>query len=490
MAKPIIDKTTRLIYEEIARRPPLFSPEKFCFPEQIKFIRDPSKYKVAVCSRRAGKTIACAVDLLETAINHPKAASLYITLSRLNAKRIIWSEILEINRTYGLGGVPNETELSIRFNNGHIIYFSGAKDKTEVEKYRGFPLVKVYIDEAQAFRPYIEQLIDDVLSKSLFDYDGTLCLTGTPAPIPVGYFYTQSKNSTWSAHHWTMVQNPHLQRKSGKTAMELILQDCKRMGVSVHDPKIQRECFGKWVTDSSSLVFRYDDDLNHYPDFIPTYPSYVIGVDLGFNDADAIAVIGWNQAYNLPGKPGKPSATYLVHEKAIAKQGITELAHELDHLIKKYSPIAIVMDAGGLGKKIVEELKKRYGLPIKPAEKARKFEYIELLNDALRNQLFLAKKDGIFANDTRLVEWDKSKAHGDKLVISDTYHSDIADAVLYAFRESLHYISVDKKEESKYGTATWFEEQEQEFIRTLEDQLRADTDDPINWSTGFDDGEF
>ena len=488
--KDSIDKKTRKLLEEIAKRPPLFSPEKFCFAEQIKFIRDPAKYKVAVCSRRAGKTIACAVDLLDTAIRSPKSASLYITLSRLNAKRIIWSEILEINRTYGLGGIPNETELSIRFANGHILYLSGAKDKTEVEKYRGFPLVKVYIDEAQAFRPYIEQLIDDVLSKSLFDYDGTLCLTGTPSPIPVGYFYEQSKNSTWSSHHWTMMQNPHLHRKSGKTAMELILQDCKRMGVAVSDPKIQRECFGKWVTDSSSLVFKYDDDLNHYHDFVPTYPSYVIGVDLGFNDADALAVIGWNQAFNTPGNPGKPSPTYLVHEKTIAKQGITELAIQLDELIKKYNPIAIVMDSGGLGKKIVEELRRRYGLPIKAAEKARKFEYIELLNDALRNQLFLAKRTGIFANDTKLIEWDKSKAHGDRLYISDTYHSDIADAVLYAFRESLHYISVDKKEEQPYGTASWFEEQEKEFIATLEARLREDEDDPITWRSGFDDEGF
>jgi hypothetical protein len=483
----LTDDELRIALEEIAKRPPSFSVEAFCFDEQIAFIRDPANYKVAVCSRRAGKTIACAVDLLDTALQKPKCASLYITLSRLNAKRIIWAEILEINRKHELGGVPNETELSIRFPNGHIIYFSGAKDKTEVEKYRGFPLVKVYIDEAQAFRPYIESLVDDVLSKSLFDYDGTLCLIGTPAPVPVGYFYQASQSQTWSHHGWTMLQNPWLERKSGKKPMDLILKDCKRMGVLPSDPKIQRECFGKWITDSNALVFKYDDNRNNFAIFKETNPSYVIGVDLGFNDADAIAVLGWNQATHFPGSKPEPSPVHLVHELVKEKQGITELADQLGQLIARYNPVAVVMDAGGLGKKIVEELKKRFGLPIRAAEKARKFEYIELLNDALRNSQLLARSDGPFASDTRLVEWDRAKNNGDRLVISDVYHSDIADAVLYAFRESLHWVShaVDTPT-AKPGSDEWMAEQERLILEQLEKDLEESNDDPITWNAGLE----
>lgn len=483
------DEEIRAVLEEIARRPPVFSVEAFCFPEQIAFIRDPATYKTAVCSRRAGKTIACAVDLLDTALQKPKCASLYITLSRLNAKRIIWAEILDINRKHELGGIPNETELSIKFPNGHIIYFSGAKDKTEVEKYRGFPLVKVYIDEAQAFRPYIENLVDDVLSKSLFDYDGTLCLIGTPGPVPVGYFYQASQSGQWGHHGWTMLQNPWLERKSGKPPMELILRDCKRMGVLPSDPKIQRECFGRWVTDSNSLVFKYDRDRNHFVNWSPNHKAqYVIGVDLGYNDADAMAVIGWNPAYHHAGSPPSSSETYLVEEYSREKQGITELAQDLDRLVKKYNPVAVVVDAGGLGKKIVEELRKRYGLPVKPADKARKFEYIELLNDALRNGLFLAKADGLFAQDAMLVEYDKAKHSGDKYVISDAYHSDIADAVLYAFRESLHWISEPVRAPAlKPHSQEWIAEQERLIQEQLEMELTRDQDDPANWAVTLGD---
>ena len=487
----LTDEELRVALEEIANRPPIFTIEAFCFPEQIAFIRDPTNYKTAVCSRRAGKTIACAADLLDTALNKPKAASLYITLSRLNAKRIIWAEILDINRKFELGGIPHETELSIKFPNGHIIYFSGAKDKSEVEKYRGFPLVKVYIDEAQAFRPYIESLVDDVLSKSLFDYDGTLCLIGTPGPVPVGYFYKASQSETWAHHSWTMLQNPWLERKSGKTPMELILRDCKRMGVMPTDPKIQRECFAKWATDTNSLVFKYTRELNDYLTWQPQAKAqYVIGVDLGYDDADAIAVIGWNQAYHYPGSPAHGSQTYLIYEETKTKQGITELATALDKLVKKYNPVAVVIDAGGLGKKIVEELKKRYGLPVKAADKARKFEFIELLNDAMRTGKFFAKAAGQFAQDCALVEFDKAKHNGNRFVISDAYHSDIADAVLYAFRESLHWIS-EPTAPPKFAvhSAEWVQEQERLIQEALERELQQDKDDPISWQPSLEDVE-
>jgi hypothetical protein len=99
----------------------------------------------------------------------------------------------------------------------------------------------------------------------------------------------------------------------------------------------------------------------------------------------------------------------------------------------------MVMDTGGLGRKIAEELKVRAALPIKAAEKTRKLEYIELVNDALRTGRLLARQGSQFASDCLLVEWDATRTRGEARVISDRFHSDIADAVLYAFRESLHW---------------------------------------------------
>lgn len=452
-----------LLLAEYNRRKggPRFKLEDFCFSEQLAFIQDPVQYKTAVCSRRAGKTIACAADLIDTAISTPDIVCLYVTLRRNNAMRIVWPELKRINRDFALGGDPNETHLSLTFPNGSVIYCSGAKDKNEIENFRGLPLKKVYVDECQSFRSYIEDLIDDVLSKALFDYAGTLCLIGTPGLVPAGYFYHQTQSKAYHHHFWTMFQNPHLEKKSGKTVQALVDADCERMGVTLDHPKIQRECYGRWVVDLESLVFQYKAEKNDYKE-LPALKGkweYVIGVDLGFEDSDAIAVIGWNE---------HDRRAYLIEEHVQNKQGITELAAQVSALIEKYRPLKCVMDAGGLGKKIAEELTRRYSLPIQAAEKSRKIEYIEILNDAMRTAQFFAKKDSRFAQDSLLVEWDHDKTTSERKVISESYHSDIVDAVLYAYREAMNWLSKPLIEPPKPGTIEHIKEQEDEMERQAE----------------------
>lgn len=446
----------------------------------MRFIRDPSIYKTAVCSRRAGKTVSGAAYLIDSALNRDGVVCLYITLSRLNAKRIIWGDLLKINREFSLGGKPNETELSIKFPNQSVIYLSGAKDKSEVEKFRGVPnLVLVLLDEGQAFRSYIEDMVDDVLAKTLYDYNGTLCVMGTPSPVPSGYFHSIAHSEKWAHHTWTLFQNPHLQLKSGKTAMQLVQQDCERMGVTIEDPKIQRECYGRWTIDLNNLVFRYQKELNDYDSLPGNISNYVIGIDIGYSDADAISVVGWAE---------KNPQSYLVEEITKTKQGITDLAITIDGLIKKYDPVSVVMDTAGLGLKVAEEMRKRYSLPIRAAEKSRKFEFIELLNDAMRTKRFFAKSTGIFAQDCHLVEWNRDKSNGDKMVISDGFHSDICDSTLYAFRESLHWLEKVPLPAIPAGTNEWFKKQEQDVIEALENQIshKIDDSDPALWEVDFE----
>jgi hypothetical protein len=452
-----------------------FSLEKFCFGKQLAFVEDPSPFATAVCSVRAGKTVGCAADLVHTALGRAGIVCLYITLNRLSAKRIIWPDLIKIVREYNLGGKINESELSITFPNGSKIYVSGAKDKSEIEKFRGLALALCYIDECQSFRSYIQELVDEVIAKRLFDYAGRLRLIGTPGPVPVGYFYDCSVSNQWSHHYWTMFDNPWLPIKSGMSHDEILQRELDRKGVTREDPAIQRECFGRWAFDPNSLVFRYNDKLNDFTE-LPAIKgdwSYILGVDIGFNDADAIAVIGWNE---------KAKEAYLVEELVKNKQGISELANQLGEFIKRYNPTRVVMDTGGLGKKIAEEIRIRYALPISAAEKQRKFEYIELLNDALRTKRFFAKRTSRFAEDCRLVEWDRdNKDPEGKLKIKDTFHSDICDAVLYAFRESCHWMWEPEKPVIKPYTQPWFKEQENDMWNQAWERQKSQEDDEENY---------
>lgn len=442
--------------------------ETFLFDKQLAFVKDPAKRKTAVTTRRSGKSTSCAGDLLLTALQRKNSVSLYITLSRNNAKKIIWPMLKQLVHEYQIKAKLNESDLSILLEDTNsYIYLSGASDSSEIDKFRGLALVKVYIDEAQSFPAYIENLIDEVLSPALLDNNGTLILIGTPGPVPVGFFYDCSHNPQWSHHFWSLFDNPHIKIKSGMDPQDLLAEEITRRGVKQDDPKIRREFYGEWVLDVDSLVYHYDHRLNHFGELPPhvTRWNYVIGVDLGFDDADAVAVMAYSSEV--------PTA-YLVEEVVERKQGISELAGTLHKLIAKYNPDQIVCDTGGLGKKIAEELSSRHGIPIKAADKARKFENIELLNDALRTKKFFARADSRFAHDTGLVEWDKDRQTPDKLRVSDKFHSDICDAVLYAFRTLYHWLYVPEQHRAKPGNAEYLTQIARELEEAAEERLRAE----------------
>lgn len=469
--------------------------EDFLFDQQLAFVKDPRTFKVGVCSRRAGKTTGIAADLVQTAISTPDCTALYITGSRASAKKIIWDEILKFNRVHSLGGVPNIAELKMSFPNGSMVRLEGAKDDSEINKIRGQlpPVKKAFIDEAQSIRDSVLiTLIDDVLEAALLDYAGSLILIGTPGAIKAGYFYRICHNldeygnpldaSPWSIHAWTFFDNPFIAKKSKLSHDELLTRVLKRRGVTINHPSIQREFFGKWVSDTDSLLLHYEPITNDYkelPSIAPRKYNYVMGIDLGFDDADAIAVLGWSD---------DSPTTYLIEEIVVPQQGITELVAQIELLRKKYEISKMVIDQGGLGKKIAEELRRRHSIPVEAADKARKMENISFLNDGLRTGRFKANKSSKFAQDSYLVEIDKDKSTSDKIKVSDKYHSDIIDAVLYAYKLSPAYAYEPPAPKPAYGSKAWaLAQQEDMFEATLEamqaDQASGDRIKTFGWSS-------
>jgi hypothetical protein len=442
------------------------------FPKQLAAIEDVSPFKLFLCSRRAGKSTGIAADLVKTAYEATQpCTALYVTGSRTDAKKIVWAEVKRLATDLGHPCVPNESELTLTYTNGSIVRLAGVKDMASVDKIRGQlpPIKKAYIDEAQSIRNEVLQtLVDDVLEPALLDYDGSLVMAGTPPPVPAGYFIDQLSNKFWKTHAWTFFDNPHMAIKSGKTHQQLLDRVLARRGLSIDDPQIRREYFGELKVDTNSLVYQYSEAINHYDVLPPGNYVYIMGVDIGFHDSDALAVLAYSDA---------SKHTYLVEELVTERQDVTALMEQIQRLRSKYGVSRIVMDTGGLGKKIAEELIQRYSLPIEAAEKTRKFENIELLNTQMRTGMFLARKDSLFAWDSYKVEWNRDLRKPDKKVISDRFHSDICDAVLYGWRESYAYTYTPPPPPPVPGTPAWEEELEKqalEHFQALEDAAKAD----------------
>lgn len=460
--------------EKVKQERPKFVLEEYCFDKQLAFINDSNKFKTAVCSRRAGKTEACSADLYYTAYSNDDVNVLYITLSRKNAKKIIWRNLLKLSRKYTPDAKIDNVELTIELPNGSMIMCSGAKDESEIEKFRGLAFKKVYIDEAQAFKQYLRELIDDVIEPALYDYDGSLALIGTPNAMCAGVFFDASHQKEgfvgWSNHHWTIYDNPHILRKSGKTPDQLLEATLKRKGITRSDPSFRRESLGQWVYDADSLIYKFNPNKNLY-DELPTGHKweYILGIDVGFDDADALAVLAFSRT---------SPHVYLVEEQIKAKQGITELAELIKSLDKTYSFIKKVIDTGGLGKKIKEEIATRHQISLMPAEKARKREFIELLNDDLRTDKLFVKKDMVICQDWTMLQWDKSNP--EKWKEDSAFHSDIADSVLYAWREARHFLYTPPEKVLHRDSDEFMDREEQ---REAEELNRPSTE---WWEKGFE----
>jgi hypothetical protein len=419
-----------------------FDPEALCYPEQLSYVRSKAKRKVLRKTRRAGGTVALAVSFLEEAGKPPFANQLYVTSTLKNAKRLIWPTLKKYNTKYDLGGLTNESEAFMRFPllpNEPIIYLGGAKDKEEIEKIRGYEggLKRAAVDEAQAIRASIlATLVDDVIEPSLFDYDGELDMVGTPGAVCAGYFHdidVGDLKGGWEHFFLDLRRNPFLAQKSGKPAEQILAELRERRKWTEDNPTYRREYCGQWVTDSDALALHYDRVRNACGWQEKPEPGwrYILVFDIGYEDADAIAVLGW--------APHERKLR-LVKELITRKQGITELGNQLRMLYGIFKPAHVIGDLGALGKKIGEELKNRWQLPVEAADKSRKAEHVGLLDDGLLTGQFLAPPDSVFAEDCAIVQWDAEKKAQGLLVFDPAYHSDIIDAVLYGYRLGWHWV--------------------------------------------------
>lgn len=465
----MVEKRRREIALEHAK--PLELNENF--PAQNAFVNDPSRFIVAQCSRRAGKSNALALKFFRTLEKYPGSQCLYLALTRESALSILWPVLHEINDKYKLGCRFVESKLTMHHPSGAILRLLGADAKNFIKRIRGIKTPAVGIDEAQDFGTHLQTLVDDVLTPAMADYkESWLALTGTAGPVPNGYFFeaTEKQMYGYSIHKWTILQNPHM--PDSKAFVDEI--KAKR-GWDDTNPTYRREWLNEWVLDTNSLWVRYNAFHNDYismPDVKPSKYYYIMGVDIGFRDADAIAIIAWSES---------TKTTYLVEELITKKQDITALAEQIERLRIKYDVDKIVMDAGALGKKIHEELTKRHQIAVEAADKMRKQENVELLNDALRLGQFQAKANSRFAQDSYLVQIDWDKSTPDKIVLKKTVHSDIIDAVLYAFKVSPGYTYVKPKEKPKYGTDAYFQEQETSMFELELEGLKSEYEAKDPW---------
>lgn len=145
-------------------------------PQFLPYLNREQRWGAVVAHRRAGKTVACIMDLVRKAIEHkgrePRFA--YVAPTYTQAKDVAWSYLKEY--TAAIPGVEkSESELSVTLpHNKARIRLYGAEN---YDRIRGLYLDGVVIDEAGDIDP---RAWPEVIRPALSDRQGWATFIGTP----------------------------------------------------------------------------------------------------------------------------------------------------------------------------------------------------------------------------------------------------------------------------------------------------------------------
>lgn len=395
-------------------------------PLQRQFITSPVRFKIARCGRRGGKTIADAAYLIKTCLEFPRSPTLYLGLTRDSAKEAIWGSLIEMLATLEIEHEARPSTLRITFPNGSFIQLFGADTPNAAARLRGRKFKLVIIDEC-AFYGTVDALMPVILP-TLSDYSGSLVMTSSPGMLLSGFFYEADQGGMvdqWDHYHWTLLDNPLFQGpasdpKFASRGEEELDTVCRLLyGGNRKHPAFIREYLGQWVRDGSSLVYPFTD-ANIVPGNVKgQHDEYAIGLDLGVASDSAIAVWKYSQ-YSREAQ--------IVDEWGQTGASVDELADILKDFMKLYNTSLIIADTGGLGAASVQELRKRYSLPIKAATKIDKAFFQRIFaNDLLSGFIKVTKGLKI------LGEWSIiTKDENGQEIRGPANHK--ADAALYSYR--------------------------------------------------------
>lgn len=382
-------------------------------PEQLALCDDPSALSAACTGRRAGKTTTFIGRAGRSWHRRPDARLIFVGPTIDDAVDILWDDLARWNKECELGMVEHWSDRQWTHGPG-TLDFAGFATRKQADKLRGKKYHLVWIDEAQLGPSWFEYFVQESLLPTLLDFGGDVVMTGTPGIVADGLFFDAVTGSLWSnRHHWTARENPFFK---GRDPFQE-LQD--RLKLTPGTAAYKREWLGQWVVDPDALVYRIPDEVQ-VAKAGPWFKT-VLGLDLGFNDNDALAAVGISQ---------DRQTTHLRHAEQARGQTNAKLLARTKELAVHVGAREVVCDEGGLGKKIVETFRQECpGLTWIAAEKDRKLEHIELLNSDMAEGKHTVEPGNLVVKDALRVRWGNRGKIDEK-----GFHSDVCDAWLYPYR--------------------------------------------------------
>lgn len=420
------------------------------FPPQWEYVSSPSSYNAVCCSRQAGKTYGATLAA-GLVLSRPGTRVIYATLIRRNAKKLFWWPMLDGLKAWGWETAQdeaNESDLMLWLPNGSFLQALSCEKMADLERIRGDQADLFIVDECQSPRDdVLEALVTRIVPMMLAKRRGRLDLLGTVPEVEPCVFserldgFATGKFPGWRSFSWSCFDNPHMDREN-------VLATAREAGLAPGHPVYEREVLGRRIKDPSKLAYEYSREKNHYepaslgPDhFKGPQWRHSLGLDLGFQDADAIVVLSWN-------REDPERRLYERFAWAENHQDVDQLTEKLRGVLAAFPGAYITADHGGHGAvKVLETLSRRmrFAFDTKPSDVMAS---VGLVNDDLRTGR-LKIESAELAKDLDRVARTVNQRTKRIEINKQGYHSDLTEALRYAHAGALHYRSKAPKTETR-----------------------------------------
>jgi hypothetical protein len=411
-------------------------------PWQQRLLRSRARKIIVNVARQQGKSTTAAAKAVHKAIFSPKSLILIVAPAVPQAgelRRKIDEHLRQLNLEVKTVA-DNKRELE--FANGSRIIIVAADEDT-VRSYTAHMIIE---DEAAM----VPDVVYEAMEPMLLVTGGQHVLLGTPKGMKKHHFadiwHDANEDSGWDRYRVDAWENPRVPRE----VLQALKDEKERLGRLWW---FQQEYECSFVAAAQGLVYPFTAAKNACPPIKqdPRFWQYVLGIDYGFSDSTAYVVLGWQK---------DDPHVYVV--ESLEKRGLLapEAAEIALALTNKYPFARMVGDMGGFGKGYVEEARRRFKLPIIAAEKNNKRGYIELMASDMKAGLLRVFP----GNDGLIDEWQKLPWDEEREMPADGHKDHLADAALYAWRATCHFLEEVRKAKPAKGTTEAYQAEADELF--------------------------
>ena len=237
-------------------------------PLQASVFTDKSRFKVAACGRRFGKSYLATYIIITKALQ-TKGNYFFVAPTFSQARQILW-EILKDKVRKGIASNINESRLEVTLINGSRIFLKGA-DRPDTM--RGVSLSGVVMDEFATMREP-EVVWQQVLRPALSDQKGWAMFISSPAGR--NYFYDLYNNAKdtkdWASWQFTTLDGGYVDEEEVASAKH-----------DLDERSFNQEYNATFESFSGLVVPNFDRVLNASTETIKDDDTLIVGVDFNVN---------------------------------------------------------------------------------------------------------------------------------------------------------------------------------------------------------------